>query len=259
MHNFNLHENTNINSLNLKGGLFMLVIKIIGAALLSILVMLLISKLLGNKQISELNMFDYINGITIGSIAAEMSVSQEAEEIFIALIAMLVYGIVVFAISMATVKSIKCRRFFAGRTLLLIENGKIYSENLKKSKLDVNDLLTKARTNGYFDISQINYAIMENNGEISFFPYSEYRPVNACDLNIEPRPQPEYLNLNIIIDGNIMHQNLKYCGVDEAWLKKELSARGKKAKDIFLATLDQTNTLHIYDFQKEKNLKNIFD
>ena len=84
----------------------MLVIKIIGAALLSILVMLLISKLLGNKQISELNMFDYINGITIGSIAAEMSVSQEAEEIFIALIAMLVYCIVVFAISMATVKSI---------------------------------------------------------------------------------------------------------------------------------------------------------
>lgn len=237
----------------------MLIIKIIGASLLSIVVMLLISKLLGNKQISELNMFDYINGITIGSIAAEMSVSQEGEEIIIALVAMIVYGLVVFAISMATVKSIKCRRFFAGRTLLLIENGKIYSENLKKSKLDINDVLTKARTNGYFDISQINYAIMENNGEISFFPNSEYRPVTASDLKLEPLPKPEYINLNIIIDGKIMHQNLKYCGVDEAWLNKELSARGKKAKDIFLATLDKNNTLHLFEFQNEKNLKNIFD
>lgn len=237
----------------------MLIIKIIGASLLSIVVMLLISKLLGNKQISELNMFDYINGITIGSIAAEMSVSRELDEILIALVAMIVYGLVVFAISMATVKSIKCRRFFAGRTLLLIENGKIYSENLKKSKLDINDVLTKARTNGYFDISQINYAIMENNGEISFFPNSEYRPVTASDLKLEPPPKPEYINLNIIIDGEIMHQNLKYCGVDEAWLNKELSARGKKVKDIFLATLDQNNTLHLFDFQNEKNLKNIFD
>ncbi len=237
----------------------MLVIKIIGAALLSILVMLLISKLLGNKQISELNMFDYINGITIGSIAAEMSVSTEGREVLIALIAMIVYGLVVFLISVLTMKSIKCRRFFSGRTLLLIENGKIYDENLKKSKLDINDLLTKARTNGYFDISQINYAFMENNGEISFFPCSEYRPVTATDLNLEPMPKQEYININIIIDGKIMHKNLKYCGVDETWLNRELSARGKKVKDIFLATLNRNNTLQIYDFQKEKNLKNLFD
>ena len=237
----------------------MLIIKVIGASLLSILIMFLISKLLGNKQISELNMFDYINGITIGSIAAELSISRQADEIITAIIAIIVYGLVVFLFSVLTIKSIKCRRLFSGRTLILIENGKIYNENLKKSKLDINDLLTKARTNGYFDISQINYAIMENSGEISFFPYSEYRPVTASDLKLEPKPKPEYLNLNIIIDGNIMHQNLKYCGVDETWLNKELSARGKKAKDIFLATLDQNNTLHIYDFQKDKNTKNIFD
>ncbi len=237
----------------------MLVIKVIGASLLSIIIMFLISKLLGNKQISELNMFDYINGITIGSIAAELSVSRQADEIITAIIAMIVYGIVVFLFSILTIKSIKCRRFFSGRTLLLIENGKIYSKNLLKAKLDINDLLTKARTNGYFDISQINYAIMENNGEISFFPCSEYRPVTAGDLKLSPMPKPEYLNINIIIDGKIMSQNLKYCGVDETWLNKELSARGKKVKDIFLATLDQNNTLHIYEYQNEKNLKNIFD
>lgn len=227
--------------------------------MLSILIMFLISKLLGNKQISELNMFDYINGITIGSIAAELSISRESEEIITAIIAILIYGFVGVAFSILTIKSIKCRRFLSGRTLILIENGKIYNENLKKSKLDINDLLTKARTNGYFDISQINYAIMENNGEISFFPCSEYRPVTASDLKLDPMPKPEYLNLNIIIDGNIMHQNLKYCGVNETWLNKELSARGKKVKDIFLATLDQNNTLHIYDVQKDKNMKNIFD
>lgn len=237
----------------------MVIIKIILASLLSIVVMLAIAKLIGNKQISELNMFDYINGITVGSIAAEMSVSQEPREVLIAFVAMVVYGLVIFLFSILTIKSVKCRRFLGGRTYLLIENGKIFQKNLLKARLDVNDLLTKARVNGYFDISQINYAIMENNGEISFLPKSEYRPVNSTDLDLKKMPAYEYLNVNVIIDGKILYKNLAEVGLDENWLLTELKSRGLKVNEIFLASVTQDNTLIIYKYQHEKNEKNLFD
>ena len=131
--------------------------------------MFLISKLLGNKQISELNMFDYINGITIGSIASEMAVADSWENVWVAGIAMTIYGLTGFLLSVFTIKSIKARRFFAGTPLLLIEDGKMYPENIKTAKLDTGDLLTRARNAGYFDISQISYAILENNGKFHFF------------------------------------------------------------------------------------------
>ena len=148
----------------------MIIIKTVLTALSSIIIMFLISKLLGNKQISELNMFDYINGITIGSIASEMAVADNWENVWVAGIAMTIYGLTGFLLSIFTIKSIKARRFFAGTPLLLIEDGKIYPENIKTAKLDTGDLLTRARNAGYFDISQISYAILENNGKISFLP-----------------------------------------------------------------------------------------
>ena len=160
----------------------MIIIKTVLTALSSIIIMFLISKLLGNKQISELNMFDYINGITIGSIASEMAVADSWENVWIAGIAMIIYGLTGFLLSVFTIKSIKARRFFAGTPLLLIEDGKMYPENIKTAKLDTGDLLTRARNAGYFDISQISYAILENNGKISFLPKAVEKPVTLKDL-----------------------------------------------------------------------------
>ena len=97
----------------------------------SIIVMFAISKLLGNKQISQLTLFDYINGITIGSIASEMAVSQEMDELIVPVIAMVLYGLTGFLLSVLTMKSIHCRHFLSGKPILLIEKGKIYPENLR--------------------------------------------------------------------------------------------------------------------------------
>ena len=132
----------------------------------SIALMFIITKIIGNKQISQFTLFDYINGITIGSIASEMAVSGNTEDLVTSALAMGLYGLVGIIFSFLTMKSIRCRRFIAGRPLLLIENGKIYPENLKTAKLDIGDLLTRARISGYFDISKIAYAILENNGII---------------------------------------------------------------------------------------------
>ena len=114
----------------------------------SIVIMFIITKLMGNKQISQFTLFDYINGITIGSIAAEMAVNDKPDDLWDAALAMALYGAVGIVLSYATMKSIKCRRFIAGTPILLIEDGKIYPENLKSAKLDIGDLLTRARVSG---------------------------------------------------------------------------------------------------------------
>lgn len=234
----------------------MFLLKALLAALGSAIIMFAIAKLLGNKQISELNMFDYINGITIGSIAAEMSVSTSMREVSIAIVAMLVYGLVGLGLSILTMKSISCRRFFSGKALILIERGKLYEKNLKKAKIDIDDLLTKARINGYFDISQIAYAILENNGEISFLPISQNAPPTANDLNVQV--QKESICINIVIDGKILEKNLKLSGNDKQWLSKSMSEQGYALHEVFLATVDINNSLVIFPYQQTKNEKNYF-
>lgn len=236
----------------------MFIIKTLLASIGSIAVMFLLSKLMGNKQISEMNLFDYINGITIGSIAAEMAVSGKPDEFWKAIIAMVVYGATGFLLSMLTIKSIKARRFFAGTPLLLIENGKIYPENMKTAKLDTSDLLTRARNSGYFDLSQISYAILENNGKISFMPKKAEKPITLSDLG--KTAEDDKLCINVILDGVIMEENLRHTGNDVKWLSNELHKQGYSSPTkIFLATVDGNNQLSLFPECKEKNQKNFFD
>ena len=236
----------------------MFIFKAILTALVSIIIMFFISKLLGNKQISELNLFDYITGITIGSIASEMAVAEKMKDVWIATIAMVVYGIVTFALSILTIKSIRARRIFAGNPLLLIEDGKIYPENLKTAKLDTSDLLTRARNSGYFDISEISYAILENNGKISFLPKAVEKPITLKDLGREK--EDDKLTVNVILDGVIMEGNLKYTGNDEKWLSKEMHKLGfSDVSDIFLGTVDSNNNLRLYPQYEHKVLKDYFN
>lgn len=218
------------------------------ASALSIAVLFIITKLLGNKQISELNMFDYINGITIGSIAAEMATDDSALHIASDVVAILMYGAAGVLISFLTLKSIKCRHFFSGREIILIANGKVYPDSIKRAKLDINDLLTKARISGYYDIADIAWAILENNGEISFLPKSCSAPVVRKDILPVTKPAagaspPIY----IIIDGNVLDRNLSVSGRDETWLSRELKAQGaRSASEVFLAYIDQSGSLVLH-------------
>ncbi|MFA5659337.1 MAG: YetF domain-containing protein, partial [Oscillospiraceae bacterium] len=123
-------------------------------ALFSVIVLFLLTKLIGSKQISQMSMFDYVNGITIGSIAADLAIADETKEFIIVLIAVITYAVAGYAISIATIKSVKLRRFLSGKALILIENGNIYRKNLRKCKLDLNDVLTLARNQGFFNISE---------------------------------------------------------------------------------------------------------
>lgn len=219
-------------------------VKIILTSLGSIAALFISTKIIGNKQMSELSMFDYINGITIGSIAAEMATELDGKFYF-PLIAMAVYTVVIWIISEMSEKSVKSRRVFAGRSILLMENGKLYEKNFRTAKIDINDFLTQCRINGYFNTDDIDTAILEQNGKISFLPKSDAKPLTPRDINLSP--EQEKLLKVVILDGHIMEENLKRTGNNKKWLENELHKQKiGNIKDVYLAECDNNNQLSVY-------------
>lgn len=226
-------------------------------ALVSLTALFLVTKLLGKKQVSQLSLFDYVIGISIGNFAAEMTINVESQYAN-GLTATLVFGLIAYLVSYLTMKSIILRRFFVGSPTILIQNGKLIEKNLKKVKLDINDLLEECRGSGYFDLSQIEYALMEANGKLSILPKGEYLPVTIKDMNLKTTKQE--LVANIIIDSRIMHNNLKNMKKDRAWLEKELKVKGYKTLDnILLATLDNNDKFIIYERNNHDKIHNVLE
>lgn len=219
--------------------------------IVSLIVLFLFTKIIGKHQISQLSLFDYIVGITIGSLAAEMTFFLE-KPLLSGLAGLLVFGFAAYIVGIWTVKSIKLRRFLMGEPVIVVQEGLILYEQLKKSKTDVNTLLEECRRNGYFDITKIKYAVLEIDGTISILPKTENRPVTVGDMKIES--SDEGLCANIIVDGTLMEKNLENTGKSLKWLKKELKKQGyKDINDILLASLDINDNLSVY--KKEKNIK----
>lgn len=219
-------------------------VKITYRSFLAITTLFLVTKLLGKKQISELSLFEYVLGISMGNFASDMAINLE-EEFLNAMCAIIVFGMIGYVISILTMKSIKIRKFFVGIPTILIQHGHLMHENMKKTKFDVNDLLEEARSNGYFDISEIEFAVLEATGNVSFLPKGQYKPVTIKDMKLKDEKQG--LCANVIIDGNIMIDNLININKDEKWLLHELKVRGKEVSEILLATLDINDKLNIYD------------
>lgn len=217
--------------------------------ILVLIILFFITKMMGKKQISELNFFDYVVGITIGSIAADISLDIE-KNMIAGIAALFIYGFISYIISFVSIKSILARRFFIGVPTVLVEKGKIIESGLKKSKIDVNDLLMVARENGYFNLDEIDYALMEVNGNISFLPKEKEKPVTKKDMKI--KCSNEGLTVNAIIDSKYMVNNMKAINKDKEWLDHELKVNGYDNYDnILLATIDNNYKVTIY----EKNVK----
>jgi len=225
-------------------------------ALISLVTLFLITKLLGKKQVSQLSLFDYVIGISIGNFAAEVTINLEAEWIN-GVVAVIIFGVVAYLVSILTMKSIAARRFFMGAPTVVIQNGKIIKESLKKVKFDINDLLEECRNNNVFDLNQINYALMEANGKLSILLKPEYLPLTPNDMKLKVNRNG--LVANVVIDKKIMLNNLLQMGKDEKWLIKELKNKGIILDDILLATLDINNTLMIYKQKENENIKNILE
>lgn len=229
-------------------------LKILLVAPLSYVALFLITKLIGYRQISQLSIFDYVNGITIGSIAAEMA--TELEKPLQPLLAMAIYCLLVVLTSWLTTHSVRMRRWLTGRTLVLLQNGTLYRENLKKAKLDVNENLTQCRDSGYFDLNDIQLALLETTGKISFLPKSAMHPATPQDMGVTvPQAQPQ---INVIVDGETMMDNLEYLGFNEDWLDHRLEEQNYTVGQIFLATCDRDGSLTLFPMEHKAMTRDLF-
>ncbi|MGN1097297.1 MAG: YetF domain-containing protein [Clostridia bacterium] len=203
----------------------------------SAVALFILTKLMGEKQISQMNMFDYVTGITIGSIAAEMATEIDRSPLN-AVLAMSIYAVLAIAVSVITQRSLKLRRKLSGKIVVLMENGRLNRKGFKTAHLDLSDFLMLARIQGYFDPSQISTALMEPNGTVSFLPVEDDRPATVGDLSLKmPQSRMAY---NIIMDGKIMEENLRRSGISLRRLESEYKKAGFSNPDeIFLATVNE--------------------
>lgn len=221
----------------------------------SIVTLFILTKLIGYRQMSQMSMFDYINGITIGSIAAEMATALDKNPLH-GIVAMTVYALFAVLLSFLSMKSIKLRRFIVGRPVILLNNGSIYEKNLRKAKIDINEFLTQCRVSGYFDISKLQSAVLEADGRISFLPLSTERPLTAADVKLSP--EQETMTANVVIDGHIMQKNLLHTGKDETWLHRQLKAQGAdNVRDVLLASVDMQNKLTVFLKNSDERKKDL--
>ena len=222
------------------------IISVILTAILSVVSIFIITKIMGHKQVAQLDFFDYISGITIGSIAAELA--TELDEWHKPLIALIIYGFVSILLNILARKFPKTRKYINGTPTILMDGNKIYRKNLKKAKLDLSEFMLLCREQGYFNLDEIQTAIFEHNGKLSILPKSANRPITPSDLKITAKAS--YIGIEVIMDGRIMGENLSRMGRDINWLKLQLQSQGyKNAKEIFLAIYHkEDNKLTIFSY-----------
>lgn len=226
-------------------------------AIFSLVSLFLVTKMIGKKQVSELSLFDYVISISIGNFAAEMTMNLELQ-VLNGFVSVVIFGFIATIVAYLTMKSVVLRRFFMGTPTIIIQDGAFVLKNLKKIKFDMNDFLETARNKGYFDVSEIKYAIMEADGKISFLPKEENLPVTNKDMNLKPIKKG--LCANVIIDGKLMKENLNNINKDEKWLLKQLKIKGYNSiKNILLATVDVNLKLTIFNKNEVDNIKNILE
>ena len=209
----------------------------------SVVYLFFLAKIMGKRQISEMNLFDYIIGITIGSIAAELA-TYELTEVLVPVTAMLVYALFSVLASFFNDKSVGFRTFFSGRPTVLFNNGKFEYKEMSKKRIDIDEFMCQARTQGFFDLADVKTAVLENNGKISFLTYAASTPVTCSDMNIQGSGK-EYAT-NVILDGEIQYKNLARVGIDENKITKELESNNLKLGNVMLAYCDSNQKVTMF-------------
>ncbi len=208
-------------------------------ATLAFVVLFILSKLLGKKQVAQLEFNDYVIGISIGSIAAQMAVEPDIPTYHF-IIAMVLFALLDIFITIISRKRNLLKIIFKGRPLVLIENGNLNYKNLKKSKLDLNELMSQCRIKGFFDVNEIAFCIFETSGEFSILPKSFARDLTAQDLKLPQKSM--FLSNDVVIDGEIIMAALNKLNKNKQWLLESLKIANKKElKNILLASYNEEN------------------
>lgn len=217
-------------------------LEVIVRTLVSAVVLFVLTRLLGKRQISQLSFFEYITGITIGSITAYLSVDVD-NHWSLGLIAMGVWFLVSLGIEYLQIKSMKAREWIDSKSTVLIKGGKILEENLKKEKLTNDELLEQLRKKSIFQAAQVEFAVIEPDGQINALLKKEYQPLTPAGLGIKVAPEQE--PQTIIIDGKIMDEPLATSGFTRQWMHTELEKLGVSLDNVNLAQVDSYGQLYV--------------
>lgn len=204
---------------------------------------LIFTKILGKQQISQLTFFDYVLGITIGSMAATLTtdLSSRAWPHWIGLITWAILG---YLFEIFTVKWRFVSKMITGDPKIVIVDGLILENTLKRMKYTAYDLVQLLRNKDVFDLKEIEFAILEPNGQLSVLKKSEYKNLTPKDMKI--KTQPSKLSLDVIYDGIIIEENLQRLNKEKKWLLGQLKVQGiQDISEVFFATLDTSGGLYI--------------
>jgi len=217
--------------------------------------LLIFTRIIGKEQISQLTFFDYVLGITIGSIASELTVdlSSRAWPHWIGLLSWASLG---YFMEVITLKWRYAAKYLEGEPTIVIMKGKIMEKSLKKMKYRVSDIMALLRNKGVFDLNQVDFAIIEPNGQISVLKKPEHMPLTPKDMNM--KVVPDGISTELIYDGIIIEENLAQLNKDKAWLIRELKKQGiNDASEVFLATLNPAGSLYVDKY--DDHIKKILD
>lgn len=212
-------------------------------AVMAFFTLLIMTRLLGKKQLSQLTFFEYIIGITVGSIASSMTVDLTSQALphWIGLIVwvLLAYGLEIIAL-----RSRYLAKLLDGEPVVLIHNGKVLERNMAATRFRMADLMEQIRQQNVFNVADVEFAILETGGQVSVLKKADRQPVTPRDLKIQV--QYSGIPTELIVDGVVIEQNLKQVNLDQKWLKQELAKLGlTDPKQVMYGALDTSGKLYV--------------
>lgn len=207
------------------------------------LMVLMTTRIVGKTQVGQLTVSDFINAIVIGSIAAAM-VTDLKENVSYYIFGLALFGLLTVGAEYLALKFRPARKLIEGEPTIVIHNGKILEDNMKKLIYHVDDLMMQLREKNVFNIADVEYAIAEPNGALSVLLKSQKRPLTPQDMQIPTKY--EGVPSELIVDGVVIQQNLKQNNLTEEWLYRELEKQGvKSVKEVAYASLDTEGKLYV--------------
>lgn len=207
-----------------------------------LIILFAITKWLGKRQISQLSFFEYIAGMTIGDIAAQVSTGLDSK-FFHGVFAILIFAVVPFLTGILSLKNKTARDFFEGKSTVLIKDGKILEDNLKKEKYTSDELLELLRGKDAFSVADVEFAVLEPSGELNVLLKKDRQPLTAKDIGLKVANEKE--PQTVIMDGNVLDEPLSASGHNRAWLHAELEKLGVVIENVFLGQVDSYGQLTI--------------
>ena len=210
------------------------------------LILIAVIRLMGKRQIGQMEPSEFVVTMLVANLAS-IPMQEATIPLYSGVIPILTVLGLELVLSGISLRSIRIRKLLCGKPVILIENGRILQGNLRKTRVTLDELSGHLREKDVLDVSQVQYAILETNGNLSVFPYPAHRPASAKDAGI--RPKRQYLPVTVISDGKLLHENLSKLGKDEAWVHRVLEERKSTVANTWLMTADDAD--HITWYEKE--------